>query len=113
MFDLVLVVFISCLTKNIMLIHVKNLPAINHPGSIPLSGISAGEGIGYPLQYFWVYLVAQLVKNPPTMRERPGFDCWAGKILWRRERLPTPVLWPGEFHGLYSPWGRKELDATE
>ena len=29
------------------------------------------------------------------------------------ERLPTPVLWPGEFHGLYSPWGRKESDTTE
>ena len=27
---------------------------------------------------------------------------------WRRERLPTPVSWPGEFHGLYSPWGHKE-----
>ena len=25
----------------------------------------------------------------------------------------TPVFWPGEFHGLYSPWGRKELDMTE
>ena len=25
----------------------------------------------------------------------------------------TPVFWPGEFHGLYSPWGRKELDTTE
>ena len=32
---------------------------------------------------------------------------------WRRERLPTPELWPGEFHGLYSPWGRKESDTTE
>ena len=29
------------------------------------------------------------------------------------ERLPTPVFWPGEFHGLYSPWGPKELDTTE
>ena len=27
--------------------------------------------------------------------------------------LPTPVFWPGEFHGLYSPWGCKELDTTE
>ena len=44
---------------------------------------------------------------------RPGFDPWVGKIPWRRERLPTPVFWPGEFHGLYSPWGRKELDTTE
>ena len=25
----------------------------------------------------------------------------------------TPVFWPGEFHGLYSPWGQKELDTTE
>ena len=38
---------------------------------------------------------------------------WVGKIPWRRERLPTPVFWPGEFHGLYSPWARKELDMTE
>ena len=26
---------------------------------------------------------------------------------------PTPVFWPGEFYGLYSPWGHKELDTTE
>ena len=30
------------------------------------------------------------------------FDPWVGKIPWRRERLPTPVFWPGEFHGLYN-----------
>ena len=39
------------------------------PGSIPGLGRFAGEGIGYPLQYSWVSLVAQLVKNPPAMRE--------------------------------------------
>ena len=39
------------------------------PGSIPGLGRSAGEGIGYPLQYSWASLVAQLVKNPPAMRE--------------------------------------------
>ena len=27
-----------------------------------------------------------------------------GKIPWKRERLTTPVFWPGEFHRLYSPW---------
>ena len=27
--------------------------------------------------------------------------------------LPTPVFWPGEFHGPYSPWGCKESDMTE
>ena len=31
---------------------------------------------------------------------------------WRREWLPTPVFWPGELHGLYSPWGHKEPDTT-
>ena len=44
---------------------------------------------------------------------RLGFDPWVGKIPWRRERLPTPVFWPREFHGLYSPWGYKESDMTE
>ena len=39
------------------------------PSSIPGSGRSAGEGIGRPLQYSWASLVAQLVKNPPAMRE--------------------------------------------
>ena len=38
-------------------------------GSIPGSGRSPGEGIGYPLQYFWASLVAQIVKNLPAMRE--------------------------------------------
>ena len=44
--------------------------------------------------------------------DRPAFDPWIGKISWRREGLPTPVFWPGEFHG-QSPWGRKESDMTE
>ena len=39
------------------------------PSSIPGSGTSAGEGIGYPLQYSWASLVAQLVKNLPAMQE--------------------------------------------
>ena len=84
--------------------------------SIPGSGSSAGEGIGYaggyPLQCSWaswwlswwrIFLYCQ----------RPGFDPWVGKIPWRRERLCTPVFWPGEFHGLYSPQGGKELDTTQ
>ena len=78
------------------------------PGSIPGSGSSAGEGIGYPFQYSWASPAAQLVKNLPAMRDT-WVKPWVGKILWRRERLPTPVFWLGEFHGLYRPWGRKEL----
>ena len=56
----------------------------------------------------WASLVAQLVTTPPAMQQT-----WVGKIPWRRQRLPTPVFWPGEFHGLYSPWNHKELDTTE
>ena len=40
-----------------------------YPGLIPGLGRSPGEGIGYPLQYSWVSLVTQLVKNPPAMPE--------------------------------------------
>ena len=39
------------------------------PSSIPGSGRSPGEGMCYPLQYFWASLVAQKVKNPPAMQE--------------------------------------------
>ena len=82
------------------------------PGSIPGSGKSAGEGIGYPVQYSWASLVAQLVKNLPVMWDTLVWSLgWEDP--WRRERLPTPVIWPGEFHGLYSPWGHKESDKTE
>ena len=42
------------------------------PSLIPGLGKSTGEGIGYPLQYSWASLVAQLVKNPPAMQETPG-----------------------------------------
>ena len=82
------------------------------PGSIPGSGKSTGEGIGYPLQYSWASLVSQLVKNLPAM-----WETWVQSLGWEdpleKERLPTLVFWRGEFHGLYSPWGHKESDMTE
>ena len=89
-------------------------------------------------------------KESALQCRRPWFNSWVGEILWRRDRLPTPVvlgfpggsagkesaynvgdlgsipglerspgegnsypLWPGEFHGLYSPWGHKGSDMTE
>ena len=82
------------------------------PSSIPGSGRSAGEGIGYPLQYSWASLVLQLGKISPAM-QKTWFNPWVGKIPWSRERLPTSVFWPGEFPGLYSSWDRKESDTTE
>ena len=57
------------------------------PSLIPGSEISPGEGTGYPLQYSWASLMAQLVKNPPTM-----WETWVQSVGWedplpkRRER---------------------------
>ena len=61
---------------------------------------------------YWASLVAQLVKNLPAIRETWVLSL-VRKIPWRRERLPTPVFWPGIFHGLHSPWGQKESDMDE
>ena len=47
------------------------------PGWIPGSGRSTGEGIGYPLQYSWASLGAQLVKNPPAM-----WETWVRSLGW-------------------------------
>ena len=44
---------------------------------IPGSRRSAGEGIAYPLQYFWASLVAQLVKNQPAM-----WETWVHSLGW-------------------------------
>ena len=88
------------------------ISAISEDDSIPGLGRSAGEGIGYPLQYSWAFPMAQLVKNSSAMCET-GFDSWVGKIPCRSKRLPIPVFWPGEFHGLYSPQSHKESDTTE
>ena len=73
------------------------------PGLTPGSGRSAGEGIGYPLQYSWASLVARLVKNLPTMQEtRVRSLGWEDPL----EGQPTPVFWPGEFHGVAKSWTR-------
>ena len=62
-------------------------------------------------------LVAQLARNSPAMQETwvqslgsiPGLR----RCPWERERLPSPVFWPVEFHGLYSPCGCKQSEMTE
>ena len=60
----------------------------------------------------WASLVAQLVKNPPAMRET-----WVWSLGWEdpleKGKVTTPVFWPGESHGLYSPWGHRESNTTK
>ena len=79
---------------------------------IPGSGRSAGEEIGYPLQYSWASLVAQLVKNLPAMLET-----WVQSLGWEylleNGKATHSIFWPGEFHGNYNLWDCKELDTTE
>ena len=86
------------------------------PGSIPGSGRSAGEGIGYPLHYSSASLVAQTVKNLPTMQEtwvkslgfedplEEGMATHSSILAWR---IPMDRAWHA------SPWSGKELDMTK
>ena len=63
---------------------------------------SLGQGVGSH--------VAHLVKNPPAM-----WETWVRSLGWedpleKGERPSTPVFWPREFFGLYSPWGPKDCE---
>ena len=78
-----------------------------------LAHLLSNNGHSWSLLPSWKYLSLSFNTWYPLQCWRPGFDPWVGKIPWRKERLPNPVFWPREFHGLYSPWGRKELDTTE
>ena len=68
---------------------------------IPRSGISAGEGTGYPLQYSWASLVAQLVKNLPTM-----WETWVQSLGWE-----DPLERGNAIHS--SSWMRLSLALKE
>ena len=96
---------------------VKNPPA-GDPNSIPGWGTSSGEGriptpvfLGFPGGHICLQGICG----------RPGVHPWVGKIPCRRERLPDPGFWPGEFPGQRSlvdsmgssPWGRQGSDTTE
>ena len=98
---------------------VKNPPA--KTGGlclIPWSGSSPGEGNGKPFRYSWASLVAQLVKNPPAMREtwvqslgqedplEEGMATHASILGWR---IPMDRgTWRATVHGV-----AKESDTTE
>ena len=60
----------------------------------------------------WAFLVAQLIKNPPTMQET-RFNSWVGKITWRRDRLSTPVFlgFPGGSYGKKSTCNMGDLGS--
>ena len=86
------------------------------PSSIPGSGRSAGEGIGYPLRYSWVSLLAQ-VKNLPAM-----WETWVRSLGWEdplekemathSSTLAWKIPWMEE-HGRLQSRGHKESNTTE
>ena len=79
---------------------------------IPGYRISSGEGIGYPLQNCWASLVAQLVKNLPTMRETwVQFLGWEDPLEKGKATHSSILAW--RIDGMYSAWDNKELDTTE
>ena len=84
------------------------------PSSIPGLGRSAGEGIGFPLQYSWASLVAQLVNNLPAVQEtwdqslcwddplEKGVNTHSSILAWR---IPTDRgAWSATVCGIIQSW---------
>ena len=67
------------------------------PSSIPGSGRSPGEGIGYLFQYSWASLVAQLVRNLPAM-----WETWVRSLSWE-DPLEKGKGYPLQYSGLENP----------
>ena len=81
-------------------------------GLIPELGRSAGEGIGYPLQYSWASLVAQLVKNLPAM-----WKTWVWSLGWKdpleKGKATHFSIWAWRIPWTVYSMGLQELDTTE
>jgi len=95
---------------------VKNPPAVQETldGFLGREDPLEKEGIGYPLQYSWISLVAQLVKKVKVKvaPERLGFDPWVGKIPGEGK------VYPLQYSDLensmdYIVHGVTELDSAE
>ena len=76
------------------------------PDSIPGSERSPGEGIGYPLQYSWASLVAQVVKNPPAM-----WETWVQSLGWEG-RLEEDMATDSSILAWRIPWTEEPVQAT-
>ena len=69
------------------------------PNLIPGLRRAPGEVKGYPFQYSWAFLVAQLVKNPPAMCNLAAtiWETWVGSLGWKdpleKGTVPTPVFY--------------------
>ena len=91
----------SLLETLLPLLTSRSLQAFLHSSTLVSLPAAGGVAVDYITVNFMSHfsgwrasLVAQMVKNLPAMQETR-----VRKILWRRERLPTPVFLPGESHG--------------
>ena len=83
---------------------------------IPGLGKAAGEGIGYPLQYSWASLVAQLVENLPAMQEtRVQSLGWEDPLEKEMATCSSILAWRiprAEEPGRLQSMGSQKLDTT-
>ena len=86
-------------------VHFPWLPDTLNFGSLPFP-----TPIPKTLLETWGHSLDRFIFLLPALS--PG-SSWVVKIPCRKEKLSTPVFRPREFHALYGPWGRKELDMTE
>ena len=84
---------------------ISMIPSSNEKDDLAYLEFPTGWNVMQSFQQLRHYIICLLVTQPLAI--------WIGKIPWNREQLPTPVFWPGELCGLYSPYGHKELNTTE
>ena len=87
---------------------------VGDPGSIPGSRRSPGEGIGYPLQHSWASLMAQMVKDPPSMQETSVWSLGWEDPLEEDMATHSSILawkvpidggaWQATVHGVTESW---------
>ena len=100
------------LPLNFSLVHFSCATLIHNGKSQAKVLMLRRESLGERVQ-FLLELVLKLVKNPPAM-----WETWVRSLGWvnpleKGKATLLPIFWPGEFHGLYNPWGCKESDTTE
>ena len=76
-----------------------------NPGSIPGSGRSSEEGIGYPVQYSWASLVAQLLKDLPAI-----YETWVQSLGWE-DPLEKGKVTHSSILAWRIPWTVQSLDS--
>ena len=78
------------------------------PSSIPGLARSTGEEIGYPLQYSWASLVAQLVNNPPAM-----WETWVLSLGWEdpleKGKATHSSILAWRIPWIVCPWGSQKV----